>query len=141
VSGAGAETGEDWTARRREAAAEQERRLQERKRVESARAQAIIDAFLARAATDAVPPVPLVVRGRRGGQARTSLTGWYLKTDGSVAVSTQGGFYVLIQDLSFLERMRGYTPPPTDPPLIVGEGGGDGETIDMDAALARHLKS
>ncbi|MBN8884010.1 MAG: hypothetical protein J0H73_17095, partial [Salana multivorans] len=62
MSGAGAETGEDWTARRREAAAEQERRLQERKRVESARAQAIIDAFLARAATDAVPPVPLVVR-------------------------------------------------------------------------------
>lgn len=131
---------EDWQARRREAAAEQERRLRARKQVESGKAQAIIDAFLARAATDALPPVPLVVRGRHGGQARTPLHGWYLKTDSSVAVATDGRFYVLIQDLTFLERLRGYTPSPVDPPLIVGEGGGDGETIDMDAALDLHLK-
>lgn len=131
----------DWQARRREAAAEQERRLRARKAVESTKAQAIIDAFLARAATDAQPPVPLVVRGRHGGSAKTPLEGWYLKTDNSVAVATDGHFYVLIQDLTLRERMRGYRPLPVDPPLIVGEGGGDGETIDMDAALELHLKA
>lgn len=134
------ETNQDWQARRREAAAEQERRLQARKEVEAGRAQVLIDAFIARAATDALPPVPLVVRGRHGGQAKTPLEGWYLKTDNSVAVATDGTFYILIQDLTFLERLRGYRPEPIAPPLIVGEGGGDGETIDMDAALDLHLK-
>lgn len=131
---------QDWSRQRREAAAEQERRLVARQELESARAQQMIDAFLARAATDATAPQPLVVRGRHGGRAKTNLTGWYLKTDHSVAVATDGHFYVLIQDLTWLERLRGYTPTPSDPPLIVGAGGGDGETIDMDAALALHLR-
>lgn len=131
---------EDWAAGRREAAAELHRRLEERKRIEAGKAQELIDAFLATAATDAVPPEPLMVKGRRGGTTRTTLTGWYLKTDNSVAVATDGHFYVLIADLGLKERLRGYTPSPTDPPLIVGEGGGDGETIDMSAALERHRK-
>lgn len=131
---------EEWAANRREAAAEHARRLAERKRLEAAKAQEIIDAFLATAATDAVPPEPLEVKGRSGGRARTSLRGWYLKTDRSAAVATDGGFYVLIADLGVRERWRGYTPTPVDPPLIVGEGGGDGETIDMAAALELHRR-
>lgn len=130
----------DWTESRREAAFEQQRRLDARKRAESAKAQAFIDEFMAHADTDAVPPEPLMVKGRSGGTARTPLRGWYLKTDHSSAVATDGHFYVLIADLGLREKLRGYTPKPSDPPLIVGEGGGDGETIDMDAALRRHLK-
>ncbi|PWD52192.1 hypothetical protein C8046_17645 [Serinibacter arcticus] len=129
-----------WAEGRREAALELERRLNERKAAESARAQAMIDAFLATAANEAVAPEPLAVQGYRGGRARTTLTGWYLKKDRSVALGTDGGFYVLRADLSLRERLRGYTPLPVPPPLIVGEGGGDGETIDMSAALERHRR-
>lgn len=132
--------GDDWAQGRREAALEQERRLNERKAAESARAQAMIDAFLASADDAAVAPEPLVVQGYRGGRARTTLRGWYLKADRSVALATDGGFYVLRADLSLLERLRGWTPSPVPPPLIVGEGGGDGETIDMSAALERHRR-
>ncbi|TNU76166.1 hypothetical protein FH969_04315 [Miniimonas arenae] len=131
---------QDWAQGRREAAAEHARRLVARKDAEAERAQAMIDAFLATAERDAVPPEPLVVRGRKGGQAKSGLMGWYLKTDRSVAVATDGHFYVMTADLGLVERMRGYRPKPVQPPLIVGEGGGDGETIDMDAALARHLR-
>lgn len=131
---------DDWASGRREAAEELQRRLEERKRLESEKAQAIIDAFLASAQTDAVPPEPLMVKGRSGGRAKTTLRGWYLKTDNSVAVATDGRFYVLTADLGLRERLRGYTPKPTPPPLIVGEGGGDGETIDMTDALQRHRK-
>lgn len=130
----------DWAAGRREAASEHARRLSERKRLESQRAQALIDAFIAVAASDGVPPEPLVVKGRPKGRARTSLLGWYLKTDHTAAVATDGKFYVLTADLTMLDRVRGVKPIPSDPPLIVGEGGGDGETIDMSAALERHLK-
>ncbi|GMA30707.1 hypothetical protein [Litorihabitans aurantiacus] len=129
-----------WADGRREAAAEQERLLQERRAAESARAQALIDAFVATAAQDAVAPEPLVVQGYRGGRARTGLQGWYLKADRSVGLDTDGRFYVLRADLTLRERLRGLTPRPLPPPLIVGEGGGDGETIDMAAALERHRR-
>lgn len=131
---------QDWSDRRREAALEQQRRLDARQAAESERAQALIDAFLARAEQDAVPPEPLVVQGYRGGHARTTLTGWYLKNDRSVALGSDGGFYVLRADLGLRDRLRGFTPTPVPPPLIVGEGGGDGETIDMAAALERHRR-
>lgn len=131
---------EDWASGRREAAAELQRRLKARKHQEAVKAQEIIDAFLATAPERAVAPEPLMVKGRSGGRAKTTLRGWYLKTDNSVAVATDGHFYVLTADLGLKERLRGYTPRPTPPPLIVGEGGGDGETIDMSDALARHLK-
>lgn len=131
---------EDWAQGRREAAAELERRLRQKRAAESARAQSMIDAFLATAATEAVPPQPLLVRGYRGGQARTGLEGWYLKADESVGLGTDGGFYVLRADLTLRERLRGLTLTPAPPPLIVGEGGGDGETIDMSAALERHRR-
>lgn len=130
----------DWAASRREAAQELQRRLDDRKRAESERAQKIIDDFLATAATEAEPPQPLVVKGRGGGHARTSLQGWYLKTDHSAAVATDGNFYVLIGEIGLRERLRGYQPTPTPPPLIVGEGGGDGETIDLADALALHQR-
>ena len=131
---------QDWAQGRREAAAELERRLLEKQAAESAKAQTLIDAFIATASTQARPPEPLVVQGYRGGQARTTLQGWYLKADRSVGLATDGTFYVLRADLSLRERLRGYTPRALPPPLIVGEGGGDGETIDMADALARHRR-
>lgn len=129
-----------WAQDRRDAAAGQERRLRERKEAEHAHAQDLIDAFLATARDRAVEPEPLVVQGYRGGHARTGVTGWYLKVDRSVGLGTDGRFYLLRSDLTLLERLRGTTPRAVPPPMIVGAGGGDGETIDMKAALARHLR-
>ena len=105
------DTAASWAQGRREAALELERRLNERKAAESAKAQAMIDAFLADAPTSATDPEPLVVQGYRGGRARTTLQGWYLKADRSVALGTDGGFYVLRADLSLRERLRGLGVP------------------------------
>lgn len=114
--------------------------MRERKEAEHAHAQELIDEFLATAAERARPPEPLVVQGYKGGHARTPISGWYLKVDRSVGLGTDGRFYVLRSDLTLLERLRGTTPRAVPPPMIVGAGGGDGETIDMKAALARHLR-
>jgi hypothetical protein len=82
--------------------------------------------------------VPLVVQGYGGvGTARTNLTGWYLRNNKTVALGTDGKFYVLIAPLSLMDRLRGLKPTPTRPPLIIGEGGKDGDTIALEDALCR----
>lgn len=87
-----------------------------------------------------VPPEALVVKNRSGsGSARTSLRGWYLRVDRSAAVDTDGNFYLLHQYLTFRDRIFGATLEPTDPPLVLGYGGRDGEAIDLTAALTRIL--
>ena len=130
-------TTNDWAANRREAAAEHERRLIEKQETASARAQVLIDAFLETAATTAREPEPLQVRGYKGGHTKTTLVGWYLRQDQAVGIDTDGKFYILTADIGLKERLRGYTPPASPPPLINGAGGKDGESIDMAIALDR----
>jgi len=43
------------------------------------------------------------------------------------------------QAVGFGARLRGVTVEPQDPPLQVGRGARDGESIDLDALLARRL--
>ena len=70
---------------------------------------------------------------------RTPLQGWYLRRDETVGVDTAGEFYVLTAPPSLTARFRGVQPVPQDPPLVIGAGGKDGESIDLPDALARVL--
>lgn len=87
-----------------------------------------------------LPAVPLRVAGYGGrGTARTPLSGWYLRADRTSGVSTAGHFYVLTAPLTLVDRLRGVTPAPVPPPLVLGAGGRDGESIDLPVALERLL--
>lgn len=85
------------------------------------------------------PLSPLTVRGINKGHAKTPLRGWYLKVDHSVGVDQEGNFYVLKSFLSLPERLKGVTPEPSAPPLTLGYGGRDGESIDLVDALTKIL--
>jgi hypothetical protein len=129
-----------WREERRAAAAAHGELLASRQRAESAQAQEQIDAFLRRARTAGHAPVALSARSYDGrARYRTPLTGWYLRRDETVAIDTDGKFYVLTTPASLAARFRGVTPEPSAPPLVIGAGGKDGESIDMSEALARLL--
>ncbi|KQT01438.1 hypothetical protein [Cellulomonas sp. Leaf395] len=129
-----------WREERREAAAAHGELLASRQRAESAQAQEQIDAFLRRALTSGPSPEPLAARSYDGrARYKTPLVGWYLRRDETVAIDTDGKFYVLTVPSSLAARFRGVTPEPSAPPLVIGAGGKDGESIDMSQALARVL--
>ncbi|CAM5791277.1 hypothetical protein [Cellulomonas persica] len=127
-----------WREERREAAHAHAEALERRREAESARAHAMILEFVAYAKVHGPAPEPLRVRTYDGRQRyRTPLEGWYLRTDETVAIDTDGAFYVLRTPPSLAGRLRGARPEPSDPPLVIGAGGKDGESVDMKDALAR----
>ncbi len=71
---------------------------------------------------------------------KTDKTGWYLRKNESVAVGTDGGYYILTVPGGLKERLRGVKLQPSPPPLIVGKGGRDGETGDLSEFLQRRLE-
>ena len=64
---------------------------------------------------------------------------WYLNRDGSLGVTPDGGYYVLVTSPSLLARVRGVRLQPVDPPLQVGAGARDGESIALNALLTLRL--
>lgn len=140
-AGPGPDAAADWRARAADAAAEHARALDRRRAQESAQARALIAEFVARAAREGVAPVPLRARSYDGRHRyRTPLRGWYLRRNESVAVDTDGEFYVLSVPGSPLALLRGTSPQPSDPPLILGKGARDGESIDLVDALRLALE-
>ncbi|MBD5786267.1 hypothetical protein IF650_08750 [Cellulosimicrobium terreum] len=128
---------EDWRRQRTEAAEHQQRELDRRRERESAAARELIAGFVARAREQGLSPEPLRARSYDGRSVfRTDVVGWYLRRNQSVAVGTDGEFYVLSVPGGLRARLRGATLAPSDPPLILGKGGRDGESIDMADALA-----
>ncbi len=139
---AGGDRGPDgsWQARRREAAEVHAEALARQQRAETAQARALIEQFLGDVAARGIAPVPLAARSYDGrARYRTPLRGWYLRRNETVAIGTDGEFYVLSVPASLRGRFAGVTPPPSDPPIILGKGGRDGESIDLADALARVL--
>ncbi|MGV8968528.1 MAG: hypothetical protein ACOH2F_19870 [Cellulomonas sp.] len=134
------EDGAAWRERRRDAAVEHAEALERRQAGESQRARALIQEFVRDATERSVPSGPLAARSYDGrARYRTTLRGWYLRRNESVAVGTDGEFYILSVPASLRSRLRGATPLPSDPPLILGKGGRDGESIDLTEALDRAL--
>ncbi len=132
-------TQDDWSRRRREAAATQAERAARAKQQETERARQLIEDFTAQA-RHRLTPRPLLARAGDGkARYRTGLTGWYLRREGTVGVSQDGEYYNLSAPTSLKARLVGVTLVPSDPPLVVGRGGRDGESIDLRELLELRL--
>ena len=60
-----------------------------------------------------------------------------MKADKSMAVDRDGNFYLLTSPVSLKDRLVGTHPKSSEPPLILGKGGRDGEQIDLVEALTK----
>jgi hypothetical protein len=131
-----------WRANRREAAAEHAAAFERRKAAETEQARRLLLEFVDAARARGLATVPLEARARSGRATyRTGLSGWYLKRNRSLAVDTAGDFYVLSAPASLRARLTGVTLAPSDPPLVVGAGGRDGESFPLDELLAQRLQA
>ncbi len=127
---------ETWRDQRAEAAEQHARELRRRQAAESARARGLIAEFVEQASTTGVRPVRLRAWSYDGrARYRTSTQGWYLRRNESVAVGTDGEFYLLTVPRSLRSRFAGAHLTPSDPPLVLGKGARDGESIDLVDAL------
>lgn len=130
-----------WRAQRSEAATAHGEALARAQAGESARARALLAEFVAEAGRRGIAPVRLRARSYDGRHRyRTSVLGWYLKLNESVAVGTDGEFYVLGVPASLGALLTGAVVTPSDPPMVLGKGGRDGESIDLPDAIALTLE-
>jgi hypothetical protein len=112
-----------------------------REEEESAKAQVLIDRFVAQAVQAGLATEELTARPWSGrGRYRTGVVGWYLRRDRSVGVGTDGRFYSLVVPPVRFGRWRTVGVPPTPPPLQVGKGARDGESVALDALLQERLR-
>ncbi|TFV78483.1 hypothetical protein E4P39_04650 [Blastococcus sp. CT_GayMR19] len=112
-----------------------------RSEAESAKAQVLLDRFVAQAKQQGVPTEELTARPWSGsGRYRTGVVGWYLRTNRSVGVDVDGRFYVLTVPPVRFGRWRTVRVDPAPPPLVVGKGAGDGEVFDLDVLLQKRLR-
>ena len=130
----------NWRDQRREAFEAHAAALARRKEAETARARAIVGDFVARMMAQSVPPHPLRARVADGRRSyRTKLTGWYVRRNRALAVGVDGEFYILDTPPSLRKWLLGADVMPSDPPLVVGEGARDGESIPLDELLEQRL--
>ena len=135
--------GEDAARRRAERAerasyhVEAQRRRSEQ---ESAEAQVLVDRFVAQATRAGLATEELTARPWSGrGRYRTGVVGWYLRRDRSVGVGLDGGYYVLVVAPERFGRWRTVSVDPSPPPLQVGQGARDGESVALDVLLEMRL--
>jgi hypothetical protein len=129
-----------WRAEQAERAQYHVQANRRRSEEEAAKAQVMIDRFVQRATQAGLPTEELTARPWSGsGRYRTGVVGWFLRRNGSVGVDTEGRFYVLNLAPVPLGRWRTVRIEPSPPPLIVGRGGGDGETFALDELLEMRL--
>jgi hypothetical protein len=132
----------DWQEQRRAAAADLADAAARKRAAESAEAARLIGDFAAAAKERGLRDTELVARGLDGrGTYRTGVRGWYLRRNKSLGVGLDGAFYVLSVAGGVRARFRGVTLKPSDPPLIVGAGGKDGESIPLPDLLALRLSA
>lgn len=115
-------------------------RLDAQRQVESVAARALIEAFVARARDEGVEAQLLKARSRTGkALLKTNVTGWYIKRDHSLGVGVDGQFYILGADDGLKARLKGVVLTPSDPPLEIGRGARDGESMPLETALELRL--
>ncbi|MDN4481129.1 hypothetical protein [Demequina muriae] len=114
--------------------------LERQRQGETRRAAELVRQFAADAAAAGLTPERLTARTYDGrSRLRTTHEGWYLKRDRSVAVGTDGEFYVMSAPRSLRGLVRGVTLDPGEPPLELGRGARDGESMPLTEALAKRL--
>jgi hypothetical protein len=129
-----------WDEQRRQAVAGHAAAMAAARAAEAAQAAELLAGFVRRAGERGLPPAPLSARSLNGRSTyRTRLRGWYLKANRSVAVGADAGFYVLTVPSSWRARLTGAVVEPSVPRLVIGAGGGDGETMSLAELLERRL--
>ena len=132
---------ESWRERRREASAVQAAALQRRKAAETAQARALLAEFIRKLQERGTEPRPLRAQvAGSGASYRTNLTGWYLRRNKTVAADPEGNFYLLGVPASLKARLFGVRILPSDPPLTVGLGARDGESMPLEQLLRLRLE-
>jgi hypothetical protein len=129
-----------WLAHHRQAVAGRAAALEAGRTAEARHAATLLEDFVRRAGEHGLAPHPLVATTYDGRWTyKTRVRGWYLKSNRSVAVGEDGEYYVLTVPASLRARFTGADLSPSMPRLIVGAGGGDGETVPLEHLLERRL--
>lgn len=116
--------------------------LRRRAERESTQAQVLIDRFLIQASEASLATEELTARPWSGrGRYRTGVVGWYLRRDRSIGLGVDGRYYVLVVPPVRFGRWRTVWVHPSAPPLQVGQGARDGESISLEALLQLRLNS
>ena len=100
-------------------------------RAEAEAEQTLIDDFVAEANRRGIRPEPLRATLMSGPVVKTDKQGWYLRKNRSIAIGTDGGYYVLTVPGGTAARFTGVRLTASPPPRVVGRGGRDGETGDL----------
>jgi hypothetical protein len=133
---------EAWREQRQRAVKAHADAQREQKAAQTEQARQLVAWFVRAAGERGLAPTPLTAPTYRGrGRYRTKLHGWYLDPSRSLAVGTDGEFYVLAVPNSIRARLAGVDVQPQPPPLIVGEGGRDGDSIPLQRLLQQRLDS
>jgi hypothetical protein len=131
-----------WPHQRRQAFAAHAAALDRQRAAETARARGLLAEFVREMGRRGHPPVRLRARvpdSRR--TYRTNLTGWYLRRNRSLAVSVAGDLYLLDTARSLRAWLVGARLRPIDPPLRIGVGARDGESMPLDRLLRQRLEA
>ncbi|MFG1677852.1 hypothetical protein [Micromonospora sp. NPDC049282] len=131
---------ERWRERQRHAVRAHAEADARERAAEQAEAAELVARFAAEASRRGLRVTRLAATGHDGrGRYRTRLTGWYVDRAHSRAVDTEGRFYLLTVPPGLRSRLLGAEPRPSAPPLVVGRGGRDGESVPLAALLSRRL--
>lgn len=105
---------------------------------ETVRAQELLRDFVGELRRRGIAPEALRARAASA-RYRTDLVGWYLRANGSLGVGPAGEYYVLDVAPSLAGRFRGVVISPSEPPLQVGRGARDGESVELAELLRLRL--
>jgi hypothetical protein len=131
-----------WHEQRRQAVDGHAAALEAGRAAEAEKAAVLLADFVRRAAERGLTPTVLSAQSFNGRSTyKTKLRGWYLKSNKSVAVGTDGKFYTLTVPPSLRARFTGAEVEPSTPRLLIGAGGRDGETMSLAQLLERRLEA
>lgn len=134
--------GADWRETRRHAVQAHAAADERRRAAEQAEAAELVGAFVAEARQRGLATIRLVAVSYDGRHRyRTGLHGWYVDRARHRAVDAAGRFHLLTVPTSLRALLFGATPEPSPPPLVIGRGGRDGESIPLEALLRRRLSA
>jgi len=129
-----------WREQRRQAINQHAAATGRRRAAEAEQARRLVADFAREARERGLKAVALTARAYNGRATyRTGRTGWYVRPDRSLAVGTDGEFYILTVAASLRARFAGAAITPETPRLIVGEGARDGESMPLEALLRTRL--
>ncbi|WP_433533454.1 hypothetical protein ACQPYA_10500 [Micromonospora sp. CA-263727] len=135
-------SGLEWRERRERAVRAHADAEARSRAAEQAAAAELVARFAADATARGLRTVRLSVTSYDGRHRyRTGLTGWYVDRARARGVDTRGRFYLLTVPASLRSSLLGADCEPSPPPLVVGRGGRDGESLPLATLLDQRLEA